>query len=129
MKLWWFGDIFEKDHGLGERAQQPELEKQLNINDSPNVIVVNPRKHVSVKMLQGFHKSGIEEFFRNIAYGKTGTAVSTFDEFAEVVSVDAWDGKDGKLEVEDDDDLGDFEWDDDEEDGEYDQWGRKIDEL
>lgn len=112
-----------------ERAQQPELEKQLNINDSPNVIVVNPRKHVSVKMLQGFHKSGIEEFFRNIAYGKTGTAVSTFDEFAEVVTVDAWDGKDGKLEVEDDDDLGDFEWDDEEEDGEYDQWGRKIDEL
>merc|ERR1711924_276447 len=42
--------------------------------------VVNPRKHVSVKMLSGFHKSGLEEFFRNISYGKTGTAVSTFDD-------------------------------------------------
>jgi len=110
-----------------EAAQQPELEKQLNINDFPNVIVVNPRKHVSVKMLQGFHKSGIEEFFRNIAYGKTGTAVSTFDEFAEIAEVAAWDGKDGEVIVDDaDDDLDDFDWGDDE-DEEFDQWGRPID--
>lgn len=109
-----------------EAAQQPELEKQLNINDFPNVIVVNPRKHVSVKMLQGFHKSGIEEFFRNIAYGKTGTAVSTFDEFAEIAEVAAWDGKDGEVLVDDaDEDLDDFDWGD--EDEEFDQWGRPID--
>ena len=83
-----------------EAGQQPALEKQLNVNDFPNVMVVNPRKHVSVKMLSGFHKSGLEEFFRNIAYGKTGTAVSTFDDFAEVADVQEWDGKDGKLEVD-----------------------------
>lgn len=83
-----------------EAGQQSALEKQLNVNDFPNVMVVNPRKHVSVKMLSGFHKSGLEEFFRNIAYGKTGTAVSTFDDFAEIVEVQEWDGKDGKLEVD-----------------------------
>ena len=83
-----------------EAGQQSALEKQLNVNDFPNVMVVNPRKHVSVKMLSGFHKSGLEEFFRNIAYGKTGTAVSTFDDFAEIAEVQEWDGKDGKLEVD-----------------------------
>ena len=81
-------------------GEQPELEKQLNVNDFPNVIVVNPRKHISVKMLSGFHKSGLEEFFRNIAYGKTGTAVSTFEDFANIADVDAWDGKDGELPIE-----------------------------
>jgi len=108
-----------------EAGQQSALEKQLNVNDFPNVMVVNPRKHVSVKMLSGFHKSGLEEFFRNIAYGKTGTAVSTFDDFAEIAEVQEWDGKDGKLEVDEDEyDLDDFDWGDDDE--EYDQWGNKI---
>jgi protein disulfide-isomerase A6 len=95
-------------------GEQPDLEKQLNVNDFPNVIVVNARKHVSVKMLSGFHKKGLEEFFRNIAYGKTGTSVMTFDEFAQIQDVTPWDGKDGKIEVEeDDDDLDDFDWGDD----------------
>lgn len=108
-------------------ASQPELEKQLGVSDYPSLIVVNPRKHLAVKMLQGFSKSGMEEFFRNIAYGKTGTAVSSFEEFAVIADVEAWDGKDAVIDVEeDDDDLDDFDWGDDEDDGEYDQWGRKI---
>jgi len=45
-------------------ASQPELEKQLGVSDYPSLIVVNPRKHLAVKMLQGFSKSGMEEFFR-----------------------------------------------------------------
>lgn len=107
-------------------GEQPDLEKQLNVNDFPTVIVVNARKHVAVKMLQGFSKNGLEEFFRNIAYGKTGTSVLTFEDFATVADVAPWDGKDGELIVGDDDiDLDDFEWDDEEDDG-LDQWGRKI---
>jgi hypothetical protein len=102
-----------------------------------------------------------DAFFRNIAYGKTGTAVSSFEEFAAIADVEAWDGKDAVIDVEEDvseknwflmpkkraafqmpkiyyslfqmtnsqfkdDDLDDFDWGDDEDDGEYDQWGRKI---
>lgn len=81
-------------------GDQLALEKQLNVNDFPNLMIVNPRKHVAVKMLSGFHKKGLEEFFRNIAYGKTGTAVSTFEDFAEIADAGAWDGKDGELPVE-----------------------------
>jgi len=42
--------------GMAAAGEQPGLEKQLNVNDFPNVIVVNPHKHISVKMLSGFHK-------------------------------------------------------------------------
>ena len=45
-------------------SSQPELEEQLGVSDYPSLIVVNPRKHLAVKMLQGFSKSGMEEFFR-----------------------------------------------------------------
>jgi hypothetical protein len=41
-------------------------------------------------------------FFRNIAYGKTGTAVSSFEEFATIADVKAWDGKDAVIDVEED---------------------------
>lgn len=41
-------------------------------------------------------------FFRNIAYGKTGTAVSSFEEFAAIADVEAWDGKDAVIDVEED---------------------------
>jgi len=42
----------------------------------------------------------LKRFLRNIAYGKTGTAVSSFEEFAAIADVEAWDGKDGQLDVE-----------------------------
>ena len=46
--------------------------------------------------------SVFDGFLRNIAYGKTGTSVSSFEEFAAVADVEAWDGKDGVLDVEQD---------------------------
>ena len=49
-------------------------------------------------MTTGFHKKGVEEFMRNVAYGKTaGAVVATFDKFPELSKVDEWDGKDGQI--------------------------------
>ena len=64
-------------------------------------MVVNPRKNVSLKMSTGFHKKGVEDFIRNVAYGKTaGAVIGSFDKFAEISAVEAWDGKDGVVAEE-----------------------------
>jgi len=100
-----------------EGYAHPKLDENLGVSSYPSMVVVNPRKNVSVKMATGFHKKGVEEFMRNVAYGKTaGAVVSTFEKFPELSKVDEWDGKDGQIVEEDEYDLDDFEWDDEEDD-------------
>ena len=81
-----------------EGYAHPKLDENLGVSSYPSMVVVNPRKNVSVKMTTGFHKKGVEEFMRNVAYGKTaGAVVSTFEKFPELSKVDEWDGKDGEV--------------------------------
>ena len=52
-------------------------------------------------MATGFHKKGVEDFMRNVAYGKTaGAVVASFDEWPALENVPEWDGKDGELPAE-----------------------------
>lgn len=95
---------------------QEAMQKAFNVQDFPAVIAINQRKNIAVKMLNSFSKDGLTTFFRNIAYGKTGTATTSFSEWPEIKKRDPWDGKDGVLEDDSDDwDLDDFDWGDDEE--------------
>jgi len=90
-----------------------KLDEQLRVSSYPSLVVINPRKNIAVKMTTGFHKKGVEDFMRNVAYGKTAGAVtSSFDSFPELSKVPAWDGKDGELPEEEDIDLDDFDWND-----------------
>ena len=84
-----------------EGFAHPKLDESLGVSSYPSLVVVNPRKNVSVKMATGFHKDGIDGFMRNVAYGKTaGSVVSSFDSFPELDTVAEWDGKDGELPEE-----------------------------
>ena len=77
------------------------MDESLGVSSYPSLVVVNPRRNVSVKMATGFHKDGIDGFMRNVAYGKTaGSVVSAFDSFPELDTVAEWDGKDGELPEE-----------------------------
>ena len=52
-------------------------------------------------MSTGFHKKGVEDFMRNVAYGKTsGAVVGSFDSFPSLEAIEAWDGKDGQIPEE-----------------------------
>jgi len=100
-----------------ESYAHPKLDEQLGVSSYPTLVVVNPRKNVSLKMSTGFHKKGVEDFIRNVAYGKTaGAVIGSFDQFPDISAIEAWDGKDGQLPEEDEYDLDDFEWDDEPED-------------
>ena len=84
-----------------ESVAHPKLDESLGVSSYPALVVVNPRKNVSVKMTTGFHKEGVDAFMRNVAYGKTaGTVVSTFESFPALETVEAWDGKDGVIPEE-----------------------------
>jgi len=90
-----------------------KLDEQLRVSSYPSLVVINPRKNIAVKMTTGFHKKGVEDFMRNVAYGKTAGAVtSSFDSFPAISKIPAWDGKDGELPEEEDIDLDDFDWND-----------------
>jgi len=96
-----------------ESYAHPALDEQLGVSSYPTLVVVNPRKNVSLKMSTGFHKKGVEDFIRNVAYGKTaGAVIGSFDKFAEISAVEAWDGKDGVVAEEEEYDLDDFDWGD-----------------
>ena len=84
-----------------ESYAHPALDEQLGVSSYPTLVVVNPRKNVSLKMSTGFHKKGVEDFIRNVAYGKTaGAVIGSFEKFPEISAIEAWDGKDGQLPEE-----------------------------
>lgn len=84
-----------------ESYAHPKLDEQLGVSSYPTLVVVNPRKNVSLKMSTGFHKKGVEDFMRNVAYGKTsGAVVGSFDSFPSLEAIEAWDGKDGQIPEE-----------------------------
>merc|ERR1712157_296604 len=69
-----------------ESYAHPALDEQLGVSSYPTLVVVNPRKNVSLKMSTGFHKKGVEDFIRNVAYGKTaGAVIGSFEKFPEIV--------------------------------------------
>uniref|UniRef100_A0A0B7AR86 protein disulfide-isomerase n=1 Tax=Arion vulgaris TaxID=1028688 RepID=A0A0B7AR86_9EUPU len=96
-----------------EAGQHLELEENLDIGGFgyPALAAVNSRK-MKFSLLRGsFSETGINEFLRELSYGKGSTAPLKNAQLPKVENVDPWDGKDGVLQVEDDD-VSDVELDD-----------------
>ncbi|KRT78523.1 Thioredoxin [Oryctes borbonicus] len=92
-----------------EAGAQHELESALDIGGFgyPAMVVVNAKK-MKYSVLRGsFSKDGINEFLRDLSYGRGNTAAVKGAELPKIIKTEAWDGKDGELPVEEDIDLSD----------------------
>nr|XP_054755172.1 protein disulfide-isomerase A6 homolog [Lytechinus pictus] len=96
-------------------GEHSSLEQSLDIGGFgyPAMAVMNVRKKKFSILRGSFDKAGIDEFLRSISVGR-GSTQSLRDGLPEIQTVEAWDGKDGQLPVEDDIDLSDIDWDDEE---------------
>lgn len=95
-----------------EATSQMSVEETLGIGGFgyPAMAVVNVKKQKFSLLRGSFSKDGINEFLRDISFGRGQTA-SLSQEF-KVVDAEPWDGKDGQLPEEEDIDLSDVDLDD-----------------
>ena len=71
------------------------------------------QKKMKYSILTGsFSYDGINEFLRDLSYGKGRTNPVRGAKLPKIAGVEAWDGKDGEMPVEDDIDLSDVDLDD-----------------
>uniref|UniRef100_A0A673YW69 Protein disulfide-isomerase A6 n=1 Tax=Salmo trutta TaxID=8032 RepID=A0A673YW69_SALTR len=98
-----------------EAGAQMELEASLGIGGFgyPAMTAINARKMKFALLKGSFSETGIHEFLRDLSVGRGSTATVGGGALPKINSVDAWDGKDGELPVEDDYDLSDVDLDDD----------------
>ncbi|KAL9692475.1 hypothetical protein quinque_015782 [Culex quinquefasciatus] len=96
-----------------EGGAQPEIEATLDIGGFgyPAMAVVNVKK-MKYSLLRGsFSEEGINEFLRDLSYGRGHTAPIKGAELPKIHTIEAWDGKDGQLPEEEDIDLSDVDLD------------------
>ena len=76
-------------------------------------VFIFSHKKMKFSMLTGsFSYDGINEFLRDLSYGKGRTNPVRGAAMPKIASVEAWDGKDGELPEEEDIDLSDVHLDD-----------------
>uniref|UniRef100_A0A6B2EEF7 Protein disulfide-isomerase A6 homolog n=1 Tax=Phlebotomus kandelakii TaxID=1109342 RepID=A0A6B2EEF7_9DIPT len=97
-----------------EALAQSQLEETLGMGGFgyPAMAVVNLKKKKYSPLRGSFSKEGINEFLRDISYGRGQTAPLPGDGQVTVVTVEAWDGQDGQMPEEEDIDLSDVVLDD-----------------
>uniref|UniRef100_A0A7G3AUH1 Protein disulfide-isomerase A6 homolog n=1 Tax=Lutzomyia longipalpis TaxID=7200 RepID=A0A7G3AUH1_LUTLO len=97
-----------------EALAQSKLEENLGMGGFgyPAMAVVNLKKKKFSILRGSFSKEGINEFLRDISYGRGQTAPIPGDGDIKVATVEAWDGQDGQLPEEEDIDLSDVVLDD-----------------
>lgn len=96
-----------------EAGAQPRIEEALEIGGFgyPALAVANIKK-MKYSLLKGsFSYDGINEFLRDISYGRGGTASLKGTELPEIYETAPWDGKDGELPQEEEIDLSDVDLD------------------
>ncbi|XP_043247248.1 protein disulfide-isomerase A6 homolog [Amphibalanus amphitrite] len=111
------GDRFkQKQWGWlwSEAVAQPELETAVDIGGFgyPAMVVVNKKKGSFATLRGPFNFDGINEFLRELSYGRGSTSAIRGATLPAAADVPAWDGKDGELPEEEDIDLSDVELDD-----------------
>lgn len=97
-----------------EAGAQPDLEVMLEIGGFgyPAMAVMNTKK-MKYSILRGsFSNDGINEFLRDLSFGRGSTAPVKGAALPKVNPTSAWDGKDGELPPEEEIDLSDVELDD-----------------
>lgn len=99
-----------------EGGAQFSLEDSLDIGGFgyPAMAVVNVKKMKYSLFRGSFSKDGVDEFLRDLSYGRGNTAPVKGGALPKIVKTDAWDGKDGELPQEEDIDLTDVDLDKDE---------------
>lgn len=99
-----------------EAMAQPDLESALELGGFgyPAMAVVNAKKLKYSTLRGSFSESGINEFLRDLSYGRGQTAPVKGAEMPKIVNTEQWDGKDGELPPEEDIDLSDVDLDKDE---------------
>lgn len=97
-----------------EAGTHSELEQMLEIGGFgyPAMAVLNAKK-MKYSILRGsFSYDGINEFLRDLSFGRGTTAPVKGAALPKLESVEPWDGKDGELPVDEDIDLSDVDLDD-----------------
>lgn len=97
-----------------EAGVQPELENMLEIGGFgyPAMAVMNTKK-MKYSILRGsFSSEGINEFLRDLSFGRGSTAPVKGAALPKINPTEPWDGKDGELPPEEDIDLSDIDLDD-----------------
>lgn len=102
-----------------EAGAQPELESALGIGGFgyPATAALNARKMMFALQRGAFSDEGLNEFLRELSYGRGSTAPLKNAKLPEISTGDPWDGKDGELPEEEDIDLSDIDLDDLDSDG------------
>jgi len=97
-----------------EAMAQPELEAAVDVGGFgyPALVVVSKKKMKYSILTGSFGYDGINEFLRDLSYGKGRTNPIRGAKIPKISKVDAWDGKDGEMPVEEDIDLSDVDLDD-----------------
>ncbi|XP_055614434.1 protein disulfide-isomerase A6 homolog [Uranotaenia lowii] len=97
-----------------EGGAQLAIENNLDIGGFgyPAMAVVNTKK-MKYSLLRGsFSEDGVNEFLRDLSYGRGNTAPVKGAEIPKINTIEPWDGKDGQLPEEEDIDLSDVDLDD-----------------
>jgi len=96
-----------------EGGSQTEVEEAFEIGGFgyPAMAALNARKMKFSPLRGSFSEVGINEFLRQLAVGR-GSTIPMRNQQLPILEIDAWDGKDGQLPVDDDIDLSDVELDD-----------------
>jgi len=112
------GDKYKKkDWGWiwSEGMAQPDLENAVEVGGFgyPAMVVLSQKKMKYTTLTGSFGYDGINEFLRDLSYGKSGrTNPVKGAKMPKIAQIDAWDGKDGELPEEEDIDLSDVDLDD-----------------
>ncbi|CAH0724569.1 unnamed protein product, partial [Brenthis ino] len=99
-----------------EAGAQTALEEALELGGFgyPAMAVVNAKKLKFSTLRGSFSETGINEFLRDLSFGRGQTAPVKGAEMPKIVTTEPWDGKDGELPPEEDIDLSDVDLEKDE---------------
>ena len=92
-----------------EAVQQPELEDALGLGGFgyPAMAALNIRKMKYTWLKGSFGFDGINEFLRDLSYGRGSSVPIKGAKVPNLHKIDAWDGKDGVMPTMDDDIISD----------------------
>ncbi|XP_039757287.1 protein disulfide-isomerase A6 homolog [Pararge aegeria] len=99
-----------------EAGSQPALEEALELGGFgyPAMAVVNAKKLKFSTLRGSFSETGINEFLRDLSFGRGQTAPVKGAEMPFIQTTEPWDGNDGELPPEEDIDLSDVDLEKDE---------------
>nr|XP_033795095.1 protein disulfide-isomerase A6 isoform X2 [Geotrypetes seraphini] len=97
-----------------EAGAQLDLEASLGIGGFgyPAMAAINSRKMKFALLKGSFSEQGINEFLRELSFGRGSTLPVGGGALPKIYNTEPWDGKDGEMPAEDEIDLSDVELDD-----------------